>query len=217
MKGSAKREALEKTMRNKLEAEIKRMHDFNRDLRGKLPLYVCLLALNLPFVGVLIVVCWSSPCRATRRGYQAQSGLRRPEAARLCQTPGAKWVCISLLLQTPLTLQFITESITIPCETLNNSRNIAEQGLVSFFSDVVLSTCCHTNGRIAPVSYFWHLDSSLFLCCSKCGLDSWDVFRTFRVFATRNAPPPFLFFIFIFLTDGLSFASLLMTSLLKRN
>ena len=34
MKGSAKREALEKTLRNKLEAEIKRMHDFNRDLRG---------------------------------------------------------------------------------------------------------------------------------------------------------------------------------------
>ncbi|XP_071343267.1 angiomotin-like 2a isoform X2 [Trachinotus anak] len=36
MKGSAKREALEKTMRNKLEAEIKRMHDFNRDLREQL-------------------------------------------------------------------------------------------------------------------------------------------------------------------------------------
>lgn len=35
MKGSAKRETLEKTMRNKLEAEIKRLHDFNRDLRGK--------------------------------------------------------------------------------------------------------------------------------------------------------------------------------------
>ncbi|XP_034091584.1 angiomotin-like 2a isoform X1 [Gymnodraco acuticeps] len=36
MKGSAKREALEKTLRNKLEAEIKRMHDFNRDLRDQL-------------------------------------------------------------------------------------------------------------------------------------------------------------------------------------
>nr|XP_057929900.1 angiomotin-like 2a [Doryrhamphus excisus] len=36
MKGSAKREALEKTMRNKLEAEMKRMHDFNRDLREQL-------------------------------------------------------------------------------------------------------------------------------------------------------------------------------------
>ncbi|KAM9796402.1 angiomotin-like 2a [Syngnathus typhle] len=33
MKGSSKREALEKTMRNKLEAQIKRMHDFNRDLK----------------------------------------------------------------------------------------------------------------------------------------------------------------------------------------
>ncbi|XP_017279060.1 angiomotin-like 2a isoform X2 [Kryptolebias marmoratus] len=36
MKGSAKRETLEKTMRNKLEAELKRMHDFNRDLREQL-------------------------------------------------------------------------------------------------------------------------------------------------------------------------------------
>uniref|UniRef100_A0A3B3ULE3 Angiomotin like 2a n=1 Tax=Poecilia latipinna TaxID=48699 RepID=A0A3B3ULE3_9TELE len=36
MRGSAKREALEKTLRNKLEAEIKRMHDFNRDLREQL-------------------------------------------------------------------------------------------------------------------------------------------------------------------------------------
>lgn len=40
MKGSAKRETLEKTMRNKLEAEIKRMHDFNRDLRGMCP-FIC--------------------------------------------------------------------------------------------------------------------------------------------------------------------------------
>ncbi|XP_029938377.1 angiomotin-like 2a [Salarias fasciatus] len=36
MKGSVKRETLEKTMRNKLEAEIKRLHDFNRDLREQL-------------------------------------------------------------------------------------------------------------------------------------------------------------------------------------
>ena len=41
MKGSAKRETLEKTMRNKLEAEIKRLHDFNRDLRGGLQLRTC--------------------------------------------------------------------------------------------------------------------------------------------------------------------------------
>ncbi|XP_061680822.1 angiomotin-like 2a isoform X2 [Syngnathoides biaculeatus] len=33
MKGSAKREALEKTMRTKLEAQMKRMQEFNRDLR----------------------------------------------------------------------------------------------------------------------------------------------------------------------------------------
>ncbi|XP_066521734.1 angiomotin-like 2a [Hoplias malabaricus] len=36
MKGSVKRETLEKTMRNKLECEIKRLHDFNRDLRDRL-------------------------------------------------------------------------------------------------------------------------------------------------------------------------------------
>ncbi|XP_055797120.1 angiomotin-like 2a isoform X2 [Salvelinus fontinalis] len=36
MKGSAKRETLEKTMRNKLDSEIKRLHDFNRDLRDRL-------------------------------------------------------------------------------------------------------------------------------------------------------------------------------------
>ncbi|KAF3691276.1 Angiomotin-like 2a [Channa argus] len=36
MKDSTKRGDMEKTMRNKLEAEIKRMHDFNRDLREQL-------------------------------------------------------------------------------------------------------------------------------------------------------------------------------------
>ncbi|XP_069752602.1 angiomotin-like 2a [Narcine bancroftii] len=36
MKASSKREALEKTMRNKMEGEIRRLHDFNRDLREKL-------------------------------------------------------------------------------------------------------------------------------------------------------------------------------------
>ncbi|KAH0630893.1 hypothetical protein JD844_004224 [Phrynosoma platyrhinos] len=34
-KSSSKREALEKAMRNKLEGEIRRLHDFNRDLRDK--------------------------------------------------------------------------------------------------------------------------------------------------------------------------------------
>nr|XP_055123829.1 angiomotin isoform X2 [Symphalangus syndactylus] len=36
VKSSSKREALEKAMRNKLEGEIRRMHDFNRDLRERL-------------------------------------------------------------------------------------------------------------------------------------------------------------------------------------
>ncbi|XP_041501690.1 angiomotin isoform X2 [Microtus oregoni] len=36
VKSSSKRENLEKAMRNKLEGEIRRMHDFNRDLRDRL-------------------------------------------------------------------------------------------------------------------------------------------------------------------------------------
>lgn len=48
MKGSAKRETLEKTMRNKLEAEIKRMHDFNRDLRGLYPFMCWTGAVQVP-------------------------------------------------------------------------------------------------------------------------------------------------------------------------
>ncbi|XP_016145703.1 angiomotin-like protein 1 isoform X2 [Sinocyclocheilus grahami] len=36
VKSSSKRDALEKTVRNKLEAEIRRLHDFNRDLRDRL-------------------------------------------------------------------------------------------------------------------------------------------------------------------------------------
>ncbi|XP_070615717.1 angiomotin isoform X1 [Erythrolamprus reginae] len=35
-KSSSKRESLEKTMRNKLECEIRRLHDFNRDLRDRM-------------------------------------------------------------------------------------------------------------------------------------------------------------------------------------
>ncbi|KAM3601679.1 uncharacterized protein V6R79_016636 [Siganus canaliculatus] len=35
-KSSNKREALEKTMRNKLELEVRRLHDFNRDLRDRM-------------------------------------------------------------------------------------------------------------------------------------------------------------------------------------
>ncbi|XP_061103713.1 angiomotin isoform X2 [Conger conger] len=36
VKSSGKREALEKTMRNKLELEVRRLHDFNRDLRERM-------------------------------------------------------------------------------------------------------------------------------------------------------------------------------------
>jgi len=38
VKSTSKRDALEKNMRNKLEAEIRRLHDFNRDLRGEIVL-----------------------------------------------------------------------------------------------------------------------------------------------------------------------------------
>lgn len=34
VKSTTKRESLDKAMRNKLEGEIRRLHDFNRDLRG---------------------------------------------------------------------------------------------------------------------------------------------------------------------------------------
>lgn len=50
MKGSAKREALEKTMRSKLESEIKRLHDFNRDLRGKKVHIAELIVLNMSYM-----------------------------------------------------------------------------------------------------------------------------------------------------------------------
>lgn len=36
VKTTTKRESLDKAMRNKLEGEIRRLHDFNRDLRGML-------------------------------------------------------------------------------------------------------------------------------------------------------------------------------------
>uniref|UniRef100_A0A8C3L0W1 Angiomotin like 1 n=1 Tax=Chrysolophus pictus TaxID=9089 RepID=A0A8C3L0W1_CHRPC len=39
VKTTTKRESLDKAMRNKLEGEIRRLHDFNRDLRGMLNLY----------------------------------------------------------------------------------------------------------------------------------------------------------------------------------
>lgn len=34
-RASSKREALEKTMRNKMDSEMRRLQDFNRDLRGE--------------------------------------------------------------------------------------------------------------------------------------------------------------------------------------
>lgn len=40
VKTTTKRESLDKAMRNKLEGEIRRLHDFNRDLRGMLQLLV---------------------------------------------------------------------------------------------------------------------------------------------------------------------------------
>ena len=58
MKGSAKRETLEKTMRNKLEAEIKRMHDFNRDLRGTFPFICSAKTVLLTNVVLCVMFCF---------------------------------------------------------------------------------------------------------------------------------------------------------------
>lgn len=37
MQGSTKRESLEQTLRRRLVSEIRRLQDFNRDLRGQFP------------------------------------------------------------------------------------------------------------------------------------------------------------------------------------
>lgn len=47
VKTTTKRESLDKAMRNKLEGEIRRLHDFNRDLRGTLQLLVVFFPLWL--------------------------------------------------------------------------------------------------------------------------------------------------------------------------
>lgn len=49
VKTTTKRESLDKAMRNKLEGEIRRLHDFNRDLRGTLQL----LGFFSPFVDMV--------------------------------------------------------------------------------------------------------------------------------------------------------------------
>lgn len=43
-RASSKREALEKTMRNKMDSEMRRLQDFNRDLRGesRSPSWICI-------------------------------------------------------------------------------------------------------------------------------------------------------------------------------
>lgn len=46
VKTTTKRESLDKAMRNKLEGEIRRLHDFNRDLRGMLSLHVSLIVFH---------------------------------------------------------------------------------------------------------------------------------------------------------------------------
>lgn len=149
MKGSAKRETLEKTMRNKLEAEIKRMHDFNRDLRG-----MCIHLLdpgnaqpaftwNAMFVTVVFCLLSSLQNNLTRLPNSEQP--RRPSVQTRDST--SLWNCLSkvswCLHQSFITANchllawFMTEKsrdtsgsifliwhITPPCEALNNSRNI---------------------------------------------------------------------------------------------
>lgn len=72
-KSSSKRDALEKAMRNKLEGEIRRLHDFNRDLRGEwsktsvVRFFVCSF-----FIVALIwqdsVLQWTSLCLLAQLG-----------------------------------------------------------------------------------------------------------------------------------------------------
>lgn len=55
VKTTTKRESLDKAMRNKLEGEIRRLHDFNRDLRGMLQLLVVFFPFSWP--GVSFTSC----------------------------------------------------------------------------------------------------------------------------------------------------------------
>lgn len=58
VKSTTKRESLDKAMRNKLEGEIRRLHDFNRDLRGTSGPIPVLPALDSQGAGSLL----SGPC-----------------------------------------------------------------------------------------------------------------------------------------------------------
>lgn len=68
VKTTTKRESLDKAMRNKLEGEIRRLHDFNRDLRGMLHLLVCLVI----FSPVSLVFHFLQQTAADFRGVASQ-------------------------------------------------------------------------------------------------------------------------------------------------
>uniref|UniRef100_H3AZ50 Angiomotin like 1 n=1 Tax=Latimeria chalumnae TaxID=7897 RepID=H3AZ50_LATCH len=67
-----KRESLEKTMKNKLEGEIRRLHDFNRDLRGLYPFFnSCVTVLEILGTG-------------SRTSHLAQSPMSVNHSDRVC-------------------------------------------------------------------------------------------------------------------------------------
>lgn len=108
MKGSAKRETLEKTMRNKLEAEIKRMHDFNRDLRGTCPfirrtktiLVIALPAFKCNPMCVTVMSCLLSSLQNNLTRLTNSGQPRRPSVqTRDRMSLSNCWSKVSLLLE----------------------------------------------------------------------------------------------------------------------
>lgn len=70
VKTTTKRESLDKAMRNKLEGEIRRLHDFNRDLRGMLhlPVWVFFPLVDVVLVSRVVLVCLTSSRAAGFKG-----------------------------------------------------------------------------------------------------------------------------------------------------
>lgn len=70
VKTTTKRESLDKAMRNKLEGEIRRLHDFNRDLRGMLhlPVWVFFPLVDVVLVSHMVLVCLTSSGAAGFKG-----------------------------------------------------------------------------------------------------------------------------------------------------
>ena len=90
MNSSAKREALEKTMRTKLEDEIRRLHDFNRDLRGEAGFHNFSDTHTRTFIYVVYIYLFNSfdlkRCRIVNSGKNVmlQVGNRKSSSIYFC-------------------------------------------------------------------------------------------------------------------------------------